>query len=1178
MFNGLKREALPIGLILLGAVLAMTLSLAVPKAGAVTIDELLAQIQALQAQLLVLQGQQGGGTATACTFTRSLYVGVSSGADVKCLQQYLNGAGYTVSASGAGSPGSETVFYGPLTRAAVAKWQAGNNVAPAVGYFGPISRAKYSAVAGGVVTPPPGGGVVTPPAAGGLSVGLSASTQAARTIVAGAANMSFGKFTFTAGSGDVTVTTLKFTKSGISADAEVGSAYLYDADTGDYLAQYSGLGSGVLTFTNSSGLFTAKAGMTKNIDLRLDVSSSASNNHTMAWGLNAAADVTSNASSVSGAFPSTTNAMTFVTVSDPAIATLTATTVATGDSVNAGTTGYLAGSFTLKASNSSVLLDRIVLTQNGSLISATDVANVKLVTTGGQQIGAVLPNLNSDGKGTFVMSPAYEIPSGQTIQVNVYADILAGVNRTMKFNVLNLRDVQARDKTYNIGVNPSASVAMTQSSVQAGTLTITLDPSSPTGNVAPGQSNVTVAKFKVTSYGEQVKVLFIPFKLVTGGGTTDFSNQVDNVYLVDDAGNQIGTTITSPDTATAVSGSWTDGDSTAATFGTSASNINYLIPANTTRVWSLKLDVVTTATSTMTGSLMAGSSNYQGQISLSSGSTTAVSGNALTVTSNPFQVKLNTAIGATGNNIVKGQANAKIGSWVLSASSAEGINVSTITWVASSTFPFVNLVAKVNGVQFGNIDGSVTAGDTETFAGASPAAIPAGGNVTVDLYADVLSTATNLGNSYYAKLTSASAVGATTATTQTLKDTGGTAVTSSAAVNGQSYTVNVAGPTIKVDNDSSSPAAYQVAMGKTGQTLGIWKINGGTTEDASITEIAITDKVGTIAHKASFQNLQWYKSGVAVGPVMVAATASGASGSEKGWRYTATFGTPIIVPQNSGIALELRGDVSNFASGGATSNSTHTFTFNADKTYFTARGAGSSLDAAVTDSADIYLGTSTTTTDFVSVGGTSTDVNAITVARTKLTVVSDATGITTSGHPASSADVMAYFVFTADPSHDVTINTVTLKLAGSTLASIYVQLIDDSTGSAWGSSVANYTGNSGLSSNFLGQAGGGNSAASSSISFFPAYVLSAGATKKVRVVADTTGSQNTSDVAFTATTGSTNGTLAQWSIASDTAATGGSATYNSNALCWGDGTTLCSAGAFNLEAKVLPIYGPSIRY
>ncbi|KKT16210.1 MAG: hypothetical protein UV99_C0020G0004 [Parcubacteria group bacterium GW2011_GWC1_43_61] len=252
---------------------------------------------------------------------------------------------------------------------------------------------------------------------------------------------------------------MKFTRSGISADAEVSNAELYDVATGEYIAQYTGLGSGVLTFANSGGLFTVNAGQSKEVELRLK--NSGSNNHTMVWSLNAAADVTSNATSVAGTFPMASNAMTFVSVSDPAIATLTSTAVTTGSTVNAGTMGYLAGSFTLQAANSAVLLDRIVLTQNGSIISGTDVTNIKLVTTGGTQIGSTLPNLKADGTGTFVMSPAYEIPSGQTIQVNVYADVVAGVNRTLIFNVLNLRDIQAKDKTYSVGITPSASVTMT---------------------------------------------------------------------------------------------------------------------------------------------------------------------------------------------------------------------------------------------------------------------------------------------------------------------------------------------------------------------------------------------------------------------------------------------------------------------------------------------------------------------------------------------------------------------------------------------------------------------------------------------------------------------------------------------------------------------------------------------
>ncbi len=146
---------------------AITLSgmLAAPAYG-VTADELQVQIQALLAQIATLQAQLSGlpgGSVGACAFSANLYLGVSGDA-VKCLQQYLNGAGFQVAASGVGSPGSETMFYGSLTQAAVAKWQAANGVSPAAGYFGPKSRAKYTALAG--VTPP----VVGVPASGGVVV------------------------------------------------------------------------------------------------------------------------------------------------------------------------------------------------------------------------------------------------------------------------------------------------------------------------------------------------------------------------------------------------------------------------------------------------------------------------------------------------------------------------------------------------------------------------------------------------------------------------------------------------------------------------------------------------------------------------------------------------------------------------------------------------------------------------------------------------------------------------------------------------------------------------------------------------------------------------------------------------------------------------------------------------
>lgn len=78
------------------------------------------------------------------SFNRDLETG-SRGADVKSLQAYLNSHGSQISASGAGSPGNETELFGGLTRAALAKWQKSVGITPAVGYFGPKTRAYIAA-------------------------------------------------------------------------------------------------------------------------------------------------------------------------------------------------------------------------------------------------------------------------------------------------------------------------------------------------------------------------------------------------------------------------------------------------------------------------------------------------------------------------------------------------------------------------------------------------------------------------------------------------------------------------------------------------------------------------------------------------------------------------------------------------------------------------------------------------------------------------------------------------------------------------------------------------------------------------------------------------------------------------------------------------------------------------
>ncbi len=82
-------------------------------------------------------------TTTKYTFSRSLTVG-ATGEDVRQLQIFLNTKGFTVTTSGVGSRGNESTYFGPATRAALVKYQISNGINPAVGFFGPVTRARVN--------------------------------------------------------------------------------------------------------------------------------------------------------------------------------------------------------------------------------------------------------------------------------------------------------------------------------------------------------------------------------------------------------------------------------------------------------------------------------------------------------------------------------------------------------------------------------------------------------------------------------------------------------------------------------------------------------------------------------------------------------------------------------------------------------------------------------------------------------------------------------------------------------------------------------------------------------------------------------------------------------------------------------------------------------------------------
>jgi chitodextrinase len=98
---------------------------------AVLLQTLLAQLKALIAQL---------NHQLVSSFTRNLTIG-STGSDVKNLQMFLNDNGYTITTSGSGAPGSESIYFGAKTAAALARWQKDNGL-PNTGFMGSLTRGK----------------------------------------------------------------------------------------------------------------------------------------------------------------------------------------------------------------------------------------------------------------------------------------------------------------------------------------------------------------------------------------------------------------------------------------------------------------------------------------------------------------------------------------------------------------------------------------------------------------------------------------------------------------------------------------------------------------------------------------------------------------------------------------------------------------------------------------------------------------------------------------------------------------------------------------------------------------------------------------------------------------------------------------------------------------------------
>ncbi len=458
-----------------------------PVASAQSTADLQAQINLLLAQITALQAQLAGSTSggATVTFTRDLTVG-STGSDVKALQQFLNTHGAQVAASGAGSPGNETSYFGNLTRAAVAKYQAMVGISPAVGYFGPKTRAYVNSL--GVVVVPPGGGT-----GGGTTSGfrlaLSSANPASATVPKGASGVVFLKFDVI-GTGSVDSLTFKRTGIGATGDFSSGGVYLYEGST--RLTNGKSLNSTTheVSFVNL-GLTVSG---TRTLSLVADISTSSTASNKNAFMLTGATGSPTPTGSLVG------NEMT---IGGQTVGTVTIDDQSAPANPKIGQKKAPLLEFQLSAGSAEdILINRVSLTEGGS-IANSNLSNFVL-----EQAGNVVATASAVGAKDLVtlnFTTPFSLEKGQNRNFILYGDI-GGSTRaadTIIFYVDTKSDVSATGKTYGFAVTPDISAIDTTSesdtlTVQGGDVTITFN-GPIAGDIALRAQDVTVYDFTIAS-------------------------------------------------------------------------------------------------------------------------------------------------------------------------------------------------------------------------------------------------------------------------------------------------------------------------------------------------------------------------------------------------------------------------------------------------------------------------------------------------------------------------------------------------------------------------------------------------------------------------------------------------------------------------------------------------------
>jgi hypothetical protein len=623
---------------------------------------------ALLGAIALVAASSMSASAANCSFvfSRTLTRG-STGVEVMNLQKVLNmNAATQVAASGAGSPGNETMTFGSATRAAVIKFQAANSVSPTSGLVGPLTRAKLNAMCTGTGTSTGTGTTTTTTGPISVSNGPSVNT----VLVDDTVGATLGSFVF---SGTGTVTGVELMRTGVSTDSTLRNVYLFDGAT-RLTDAASVITGGAIRFNSPNGLFSVNG--SKTITVRADIGdgntlTGATNGQIVGVRLNTMTPMGGSAVSVSGV---ATNNLTIAQVSN--IATVSLSGSASAATVNAGVMNQTLWSRTANVGQRAVNLNGLTFKYVGS--APTDsVANIGLFVDG-VRVGT--GSVNSNNRVVFDMSSSpLRLNTGNRL-IELRGDVVKGSNRNFEFSIENSADMMVEDSSLAgvmINVTGSQQALGGLFTVTSGTLTIDQDPAFTTTKVVGGTSNQTISKFKLQAYGEDVKVETLVVTPVLTGSTPAAAGLQNVSLFVNDA-------------AVGSSQNWTTGN---LTFNLGSSLI---VPAGQSVILSVKADTKTTGGTdytlgTISANVTSAGSVARGQSSQNTVSVVSQTGRLLTVGS------ASATFAKTGgfvNSVASpNTAMVKVGSYTVTAGDIEDIVVTNLRIDLSGTVPLTNVSA-----------------------------------------------------------------------------------------------------------------------------------------------------------------------------------------------------------------------------------------------------------------------------------------------------------------------------------------------------------------------------------------------------------------------------------------------------------------------------------------------------